>query len=164
MDPLSPLLHQLDTAYDRKAWHGPTLKGVLRGVDEALASWRPAPERHTIWELAVHCAYWKYVVRRRITGEKQGSFPLDGSNWFARPDGTATWKADLRLLHDTHRALRATVADLDETDLARRSRSYTLAELIAGVAAHDLYHAGQVQLMKRLAAETELRPYRAPSP
>ncbi|NNF58276.1 MAG: hypothetical protein HKN04_08535 [Rhodothermaceae bacterium] len=84
MDPLSLLLHRLDTAYDHKAWHGPTLKGVLRGVD---------------------------------------------------------------------------VAALDPLDLNRHSSNYTLGELIAGVAAHDLYHAGQIQLMKRLAAESTLAPY-----
>ena len=101
------LLHQLDTAFDKKAWHGPTLKGVLRGVDGQFASWRPAPERHTIWELTVHCAYWKYTVRRRLLDEKRGAFPLKGSNWFTRPDdGDANWKADLKLLTDTHRSLR----------------------------------------------------------
>lgn len=156
MSPLDLLLHQLDTAYDHKAWHGPTLKGVLRGVDEHLAAWRPADGRHTIWELAVHCAYWKYTVRRRLLGEKRGSFPLDGSNWFRRPDGEARWKDELRLLEETHRALRDTVAGLDESDLARTSGRYTVAELVAGVAAHDLYHAGQIQLMKRLAAEPAL--------
>lgn len=156
MTPLDLLLHQLDTAYDRKAWHGPTLKGVLRGVDDELASWRPAPERHTIWELAVHCAYWKYTVRRRIAGERRGAFPLDGSNWFPRPDGTARWTDERTLLDDTHRALRKAVAALAPADLGRASGRYTLAKLIAGIAAHDLYHAGQIQLMKRLAAEPAL--------
>lgn len=161
MTPHALLLHQLDTAYAAKAWHGPTLKGVLRGVDEGLASWRPAPDRHTIWELAVHCAYWKYTVRRRITGEKRGAFPLDGSNWFARPDGEAVWKQELRLLDDIHRSLRDAVAALAPADLERPSGQYTLAELIAGAAAHDLYHAGQIQLMKRLAAEARLAPHAA---
>ena len=159
MDSLTLLLHQLDTAYDRKAWHGPTLKGVLRGVDEALASWRPAPERHTIWELTVHCAYWKYTVHRRITGERRGSFSLEGSNWFTLPDGVADWKNERRLLDDTHRAHRETVAAFALSDLDRKSSTYTLSELIAGAAAHDLYHAGQIQLMKRLAAESRLSPY-----
>jgi len=161
MESRSLLLHQLDTAFDKKAWHGPTLKGVLRGVNEQLASWRPALDRHTIWELMVHCAYWKYTVRRRIIGEKRGAFPLKGSNWFTRPDGQANWKADLRLLTDTHRSLREAVDDLDDAklDTIPSGSTHTFAQLIAGVAAHDLYHAGQIQLMKRLAAEQDLTSF-----
>ena len=157
------LLHQLDTAFDKKAWHGPTLKGVLRGVDEQRASWRPAPERHTIWELMVHCAYWKYTVRRRILDEKRGAFPLKGSNWFTRPDGEAKWKADLKLLTDTHRSLREAVEDLDEArlDTVPSGSTNTFAQLIAGVAAHDLYHAGQIQLMKRLAGEQTIQSFKS---
>src|SRR5690606_13952831 len=162
MTPLALLLHGIDTAYDHKAWHGPTLKGALRGVDEALASWRPAAERHTIWELAVHCAYWKYTVRRRITGEARGAFPLEGSNWFRRPDGEARWAEERRLLDAEHAALRAAVAALDPAALDRApdGGAHTLAQLVAGAAAHDLYHAGQIQLMKRLAREASLTPHR----
>jgi len=155
------LLHHLDTAFDTKAWHGPTLKGVLRGVDEQLASWRPAPERHTIWELMVHCAYWKYTVRRRILGEKRGAFPLKGSNWFTRPDVEANWNTELRLLTDTHRSLRDAVESLAaaKLDVVPVGSTHTFAQLISGVAAHDLYHAGQIQLMKRLAGDTDLKSF-----
>ena len=155
------LLHQIDTAFDKKAWHGPTLKGVLRGVNEELASWRPAADRHTIWELMIHCAYWKYTVRRRITGEKRGGFSLNGSNWFERPSGDANWKAELKLLTATHRSLREAVENIDVglLDTIPTGSTHTLAQLIAGIAAHDLYHAGQIQLMKRLAGEQKLAPY-----
>ncbi|MDX1438769.1 MAG: DinB family protein [Rubricoccaceae bacterium] len=155
------LLHQLDTAFDTKAWHGPTLKGVLRGVDVEMASWRPAADRHTIWELMIHCAYWKYTVRRRILDEKRGAFPLDGSNWFVRPEKDASWKDELNLLYETHRSLREAVEKLSSSklDTIPEGSSHSFTELIAGVAAHDLYHAGQIQLMKRLAAERRLASY-----
>ena len=150
------LLSQLDQAYDRRSWHGPNLRGSLRGLTPAQAAWRPGPRRHNIWELAVHAAYWKYAVRRRLTGEKRGSFALKGSNFFARPtDPTAaSWKDDLALLEYSHRALRATVASLSERDLARvpAGGSFRVLEMVQGIAAHDLYHAGQIQLLKRLMA------------
>lgn len=156
------LLHQIDTAFDAKSWHGPTLKGVLRGVDENLAAWRPAPDRHTIWELMVHCAYWKYTVRRRIIDEKRGGFPLKGSNFFERPDGQAKWKAELRLLNDVHRSLREAVECLPvaKHDTISEGSKHTYTQLISGVAAHDLYHAGQIQLMKRLAGEQGLASFK----
>ena len=157
------LLALLDEAFDRKAWHGPTLTGALRGVTAAEAAWRPAAGRHTVWELAVHCAYWKYAVRRRITGERRGSFPHAGSNWFPRPKnlGEAAWRADLELLSEQHRLLRQTVSALPASALGAGPAGERRAHMIRGIAAHDLYHAGQVSLLKRMAAGG--RPSRAAS-
>ena len=156
VDPaLSPYLSLLDEAFERKAWHGPNLRGTLRGVTAVEAAWRPGPGRHSVWELAVHAAYWKYAVRRMLTGEKRGSFRFPGSNWFARPVGrpsAADWKKDLAALGEEHRLLKTAISRLRARDLGRRPRGskYTNARLIQGVAAHDLYHAGQIQLVKRL--------------
>lgn len=162
--PLRLLVDFLDEAFDHKSWHGTTLLGSLRGVTAGRASWRPSPKRHNIWELTVHAAYWKYAVRRQITGEKRGTFAYDGSNWFIRPEPGARgssladkatdriWKADVRLLVDEHRRLRDAVATLDPRTLMRPipGRRYSVAYLVRGIAAHDLYHAGQIQLLKKL--------------
>src|SRR5262245_15169856 len=69
------LLRMLDEAYKTRTWHGPNLRQSLRGISARQAAWRPGPRRHNIWEETLHAAYWKYVVRRRITGEKRGAFP-----------------------------------------------------------------------------------------
>lgn len=148
------LLELIDEAFEKRAWHGPNLRGVLRGVTAEEAAWRPAPGRHNIWELTVHAAYWKYAVRRRITGAKRGSFTLDGSNWFARPDGDASeaaWKRDVALLVSEHKQLRAVVADYLR-DTRKPAEKYLFQ--IRGIAMHDLYHAGQIQILKRLFAAT----------
>lgn len=150
------MLDLVDRGFDRQAWHGPNLMGALRGVSVEEAVYRPKPHRHNIWELAVHAAYWKYAIRRRITGEKRGSFAYEGSNFFSRPDGRgateAAWKADLALLKRMHRELRAAVATLRPADLARLSpkKKWTVAQEVAGIANHDIYHAGQIQLLRRL--------------
>ena len=150
------LLDLIDEAFDHKAWHGTTLLGAIRGVAAAQASWRPGPRRHNIWEVTVHGAYWKYAVRRRLTGEKRGAFSVKGSNWFRRPGpgGSSDWAADVKLLIDEHRRLREAVAACPSSSLRRRVRgssSQTAAYIICGIAAHDLYHAGQIQLLKKLA-------------
>lgn len=138
----------LDEAYEKQAWHGPNLRGALRGVSAHLAAWRPAAARHNIWELAVHAAYWKYAVRRRLTGEKKGSFPLEGSNFILRPqeETEEAWKEDLALLGTQHRLLRETVLKLPPVGFTPKA-----ARMIRGVAMHDVYHAGQITLLKRLA-------------
>jgi uncharacterized damage-inducible protein DinB len=150
-------LHLLDTSYERKAWHGPNLRGSLRGVAPATAAWRPGKGRRNIWEIAVHAAYWKYAVRRRLLGEPRGAFPLSGSNWFPRPQemSTGAWRADLDVLAQAHRELRDAVAGLRPADLGARpgGSKYSNRDLIAGIAAHDVYHAGQIQVLKRLAGQ-----------
>jgi len=147
-------LRLLDEAYDRKAWHGPNLRGALHGLTARQAAWRPAPGRHNVWELAVHAAYWKYAVRRRVLGEKRGSFGEPGSNWFERPGarGERAWRADRDRLDQEHRRLRAAVAGLGARDLWRSQPGTTrrLADLILGAALHDVYHTGQVRLLKTL--------------
>jgi hypothetical protein len=148
MDSRELLLGLLDEAFGKKAWHGPNLKGAIRGLTAAQAAWRAAPGRHNIQELTVHAAYWKYAVRRRLTGEKRGSFGEPGSNWFARPDkpDAAAWKKDVATLIAQHKELRRMIVDLPATALRDRAK----LRLIWGIAAHDLYHAGQIQLLKRL--------------
>jgi hypothetical protein len=151
------LVRLIDEGFDARAWHGTPLRGAVRGLTAAQAAWRPAPGRHNIWEIVVHCAYWKYAVRRRLTGEKRGSFALKGSNWFARPTRgeaakDAAWKRDVALLLEEHRKLREAIADLKPAVLHRVSRGsrYTPVAFAQGIAAHDLYHAGQIQLLKTL--------------
>jgi hypothetical protein len=148
------LLDMLNRAFTGSGWHGTTLLGSLRGVSPRQALWRPAPGRHNVWELALHAAYWKYVVRRRITGgTERGAFPRGPSNWpVPRHTTEKAWREDLRLLTRMHAELTAAVASLSPRKLAARSPSgkWTYAQMIHGVAGHDLYHTGQIQLIKRL--------------
>lgn len=148
------LLASVDAGFDRPSWHGPNLRGALRGVTREQAACRVAEGRHNIWELVVHSAYWKYDIRRRLTGEQPHSFALEGSNFWTRPvHGTdAEWRADLALLLDEHRQLRAAVEAFPASRWARKApgKPFNFEGLVRGIAAHDLYHAGQIQLLKRL--------------
>ena len=151
------LLAVLDQAYNRQSWHGTNLRGSIRRVSAAAASWRPAVNRHNIWETVVHAAYWKYAAARRFTRGARGSFPLKGSNWFVRPvdDAHATeqaWRSDVELLDRMHALLRGAVVRLTPRDLAATPAGKKVSNfaLLSGIAAHDLYHAGQIQLLKKL--------------
>lgn len=151
---LADLLTALDAAYNTRSWHGTNLRGSIRGLSAGQAVWRPAPARHNIWEVVVHAAYWKYTVVRRFTGAARGSFALKGSNWFERSDGSDErgWKRDVALLDEQHRLLRDAIASLPPRQLDRTPRGAKVSNftLLSGIVAHDLYHAGQIQLIKRL--------------
>ena len=151
---LELLLHQLSLAYDQRSWHGPNLRGSLRGVTPEIAAWRPMPGRHNVWELAVHCAYWKYRVCRLVSSTPPPAFSLKGSDWFERPvDATAAaWTRDLALLDDWHAELLAAAQAIDPERLDEKpgNSEFTFAELVSGAAAHDFYHAGQIRLVRRM--------------
>jgi hypothetical protein len=154
---MAVLIRILDEAYENKAWHGPNLKGSIRGLSPEQAVWRPDPRRRNIAEQVIHAAYWKYAVRRRLRGDDRGSFPLKGSNWFlvAGPISAAEWKSNTALLDSEHRLLRQAIVEFPSErlfDLAQGGKFTNLA-IISGIASHDVYHAGQIQLLKRLQSE-----------
>ncbi|HEV2521373.1 MAG TPA: DinB family protein [Candidatus Acidoferrales bacterium] len=155
------LLSLLDEAYKRAAWHGPNLRGSIRGVTAREAAIRPGAGRHNIWEIVVHAAYWKYRVRARLLGEKRGSFSIPGSNWFVRPADRSenVWRADLALLDAEHQRLRKAVLSIraENLDCPARGSKNTARRLIAGIAFHDVYHAGQIQLIKRVLRTGKFR-------
>lgn len=163
----------LEGAFAGKAWQGPTLSGSLRGVTTAQALWCPAPGRKCIWEQTLHATYWKWTIARILAIAAQGveraeaefaAFPRSPSNWPATPPrdrcDEAAWKRDRSLLASVHRRL------MEHADAIRASRmlerpspkhQYAIGFYIAGAAAHDAYHTGQVQLIKRLMP-ANLRP------
>ncbi len=154
------LLALVEEGFQKAAWHGPNLRSALRGVSAAEAAWRPGKGRHNIWELTVHAAFWKYAVAKRLTGSKEHEFPEKGTNWFARDEGMSKgeaekkWKRDLALLGKTHKELRAAIGGLKEQELDRRcrgSRQMAMQNMV-GIAMHDVYHAGQIQVLRKLYA------------
>ena len=153
MSSIRSLLGLLEEGFQRRAWHGTNLLGSIRGLSPAAAAWRPAPGRHNIWELIVHCAYWKYAVTRQLTGAKPGSFAYQGSNFFERNRGTrADLARDVALLKRCHAELVAAVKRVKPAQLGKKPAGgkWTRQRSIVGAAFHDTYHTGQIQLVKRL--------------
>jgi len=160
--PIPLLVELIQPAPGRSGWHGgPTPVGALRGVSAEQAWWRPTPRRKSIWTLTLHIAYWNYAVRRQLEGGERGAFPRAPSNWPlppASPD-PRRWAEDVALLKEEHARLVRVAAGASPRMLGRRpptSRHWTYGELIVGIAAHDAYHTGQIQLMKRLWRERHL--------
>lgn len=132
---------------------GATPLGCLRGVSAEQAAWKPAGDRHSIWELALHIAYWKYAVRRILEDSGRGSFPRSPSNWPSVPEPAdeAAWKRDRALLRDEHTKLVEVVGAFDPKRLDETgTKTYRFVDLIYGIVMHDTHHVGQIQLMKRL--------------
>jgi hypothetical protein len=148
------ILDFLDHAFDKQSWHGTNLRGSLRGLKLKELLFRLGKNRHCIWEIALHCAYWKYIIYRKITNSKKGEFPRAPSNFPTIPRNPALkdWKKDLLLLEEMHKKLLGAVKKINIGKLSAKApgSKWKYEELIYGVASHDLYHAGQIQLLKRL--------------
>jgi hypothetical protein len=135
------LLDYLDSAFNKRSWHGPNLRSSLRGVPAGIASKRIAG-RKTIWEQTLHAAFWKHRAASWLGAPER--LPWPGQNW-PRPSGSsqADWRRDLQALEQVHQRLREAVACAKSLD--RRA-----TWLVYGAAAHDIYHAGQIRLLRRL--------------
>jgi hypothetical protein len=141
------LLTALDTAFDKLSWHGPNLMGTIRGVRAAEAAIAAIPGRKTIWDQVLHAAFWKQRVLNQATGISE-KFPRRVRNWPGAITDVSerAWRADVRLLRDLQARLRAAVEALPTNRLDAKT-----AWRIQGAAAHDLYHAGQISLLRRIA-------------
>ena len=154
-DPRVPLLLEVvEQAFHAPSWHGTPLWGSLRGVTPREALWRPRAGRHCIWEIALHTAYWKCMVRRRLVRDAEIAFPRTPANWPSLPERptAAAWRADRALLAAEHTRLIRAIRALDPVLLGRKGwrSKWSNAQHVYGIASHDLYHAGQIQLLKRL--------------
>ena len=141
---VSLLLQSLDYAFDRPGWQGPNLARSVRGVSAQRAA-QSTGGRRSIWEQILHAAYWKQRVINLLIGTQP--FPRKGSNWPRLPPekNERNWKADVKLLHEIHVKLRAAVAGIDPKKLNGKT-----TRLILGAAAHDVYHTGQIRLLRRM--------------
>jgi hypothetical protein len=142
----------LREGYGPGAWHGPDLQTALADVTPALAYWRPAAGRHNIAEIAVHHAFYAHSVSGRL-GAALEPFALDGDDWFPiSATGPLTWPQVLDLVERQQRQLADAIAAIEGGRTASALSETERFDLILGITCHAVYHAGQVQLIKRLHA------------
>jgi uncharacterized damage-inducible protein DinB len=148
------IAEQLRRAFEGDAWHGPALLELLQDVDAATAAAKPLPDVHSIWELVLHVAVWDAAACRRLNGEESQPEGLD--NFPLVPKHTeAAWRKAVGDAKRAHDALVKMVAALPESRLRERvpGKKYDFYFMLHGVAQHELYHAGQIAILKKAAKE-----------
>ena len=155
MSECTRLADQIRRAFEGEAWHGDSIHEILDGVNAATASARPIKNAHTIWELVLHIAAWDDAVTRRAEGtvvnlSEKENFPpvIDTSE--------AAWRKAVEHLKATHERLVKTVTEFQDSRLPQqvqgKSQSYyTFFYMFSGIVQHELYHAGQITLLKKVA-------------
>lgn len=152
MTEIERILDQLKRAYEGNAWHGPSVREVLAGVTAQQAHSRPLQNAHSIWELVHHIAVWEDAGRRRLEGDRAEINISSPDDWPPADDlSEAAWDQAKAALDRGHEALRKAIAGLDESRLDEPILAglSTVYVTLHGVIQHDLYHAGQIAMLKK---------------
>lgn len=145
------LTRVLDEGYGAGAWHGPDLKAALDEVSPELAFWRLSPQRHNIAEVALHHAYCARSARGQLSGTAPEPFVLEGEDWFELSDPKVlSWSQIQTAVEQEQSRLGAVVADIAAGRAPSRLSDAERFNLVLGITCHAIYHAGQIQLLKRL--------------
>ena len=157
MNEIARIVDQLEREHAGDPWHGSPLSAILDGVTWQQAAAKPLADAHSIWEIVLHMTGWKNETRRRLSGAPAGE-PENG-DWPAVGQTSAErWTEALEHLELAHRLLVSAVKDFPEPDLYvptndARNRELgvgvTYYELLHGIVQHDVYHAGQIAILKK---------------
>ena len=155
MNEIERIADQLDRQYGGEPWHGPSLKAILGAVTAREAASRPLATGHTIWELVLHITAWKNEVRHRLAGGAAGE-PHEGDWPAVGPMTEEAWTPALDRLDLAHKLLLSAVRNFPEANLPTPTNdprcgglAPTSYELLLGVIQHDVYHSGQIALLKK---------------
>jgi uncharacterized damage-inducible protein DinB len=151
MSEVRRLKSQLRRAFEGVAWHGPSLMELLADVAAERAAAKPIAGAHSIWEIVLHIAFWEDLSRQRAEGDDTQNQAEDG--WFTVTDSSEeAWQEALKKLKSTNEALRETIAKLDDAQLDDivAGQPYSIYFMLHGCIQHDLYHAGQIALLKKM--------------
>jgi len=150
MKEINEILDQLEINFRGDAWHGPSVMRLLADVSAEQAAAKTVQNMHSIWELGLHIKVWKDAPRRRLAGETFE--PTSEEDWPEVTDTSeAAWENTLKELEASHEQLAEAVSKLDDSQLHEPATGtdYSNYFMIHGVIQHDLYHAGQIALLKK---------------
>ena len=152
MTEIERILDQLKRAYGGDAWHGPAVREVLAGVTAEQAAARPLRNAHSIWELTQHIAVWEDAGRRRLGGDPAQIALASPEDWPPPDDKSeAAWEQAKAALDRGHEAFRQAIARVDESRLDEPivEGLSSIYVTLHGIIQHDLYHAGQIAMLKK---------------
>lgn len=142
---------QIERSHKGPAWHGPSVNKLLDGVSAEAASLRPVSGGHTIWELVLHIAAWENAALTAVTGGVMPEEPEDGDWQIPEAPSVEAWSRAIGKLKITQSALEEALDAFPEERLGATvpGREYSFYFLLHGIAQHNLYHAGQIALLKK---------------
>ena len=145
------IVDQMERAFEGDAWHGFSMSEILTCITADQAAAHPIPEAHSIWEIVLHTSVWQRTVRERLQGKPIVSLP-DEEDWPPVTDtSSSAWTTAARELRAEYELLRKEALQWRDRELGEtiEGQRYTVYEMLHGVIQHNLYHAGQIALLKK---------------
>jgi uncharacterized damage-inducible protein DinB len=149
------VLNHLEYTFEKEAWQ-PSLAMAVDGLTARQAAWKPAAERHSIWQIVRHITHWKQAVLAALEGNPGDHEALERTDWAEASGDDGVWQADVRTLHAVSRRLIEIARASDEAGLSRpvaTAKGYPdqpLALRLTRTFTHDIYHAGQIRYLRAL--------------
>jgi uncharacterized damage-inducible protein DinB len=150
MSEIQTIIDELKNIHDGDAWHGPSLKEILSGVNAGQAAAKPLANAHSIWELILHVAAWEGVFIRRLAGLRMNE-PEEGDFPAVTDASEEAWRQRLNSFDEGHSRLIEAVAALTDERMSEivPGKDYTVEYMLRGLMRHHVYHAGQIALLKK---------------
>ncbi len=149
------VLDHLEYTFEKEAWQ-PPLAMAVEGITARQAAWKPAPERHSIWQIVRHVTHWKQGVLAALDGNPPDYGTIENTDWPEISGDDGAWRADVRALHAVSMKLKERVAAASDRDLSSPIATYkgvadqAMAIRVVRTATHDIYHAGQIRYLRAL--------------
>ena len=152
MTEIDRIADQLERGFSGDAWHGDPLLKILEGVTAKQAAATPIAHAHSIWEIVNHIRAWRSAVEARLNGQVR---ELAGAaDWPPVTDTSEqSWRDCIRDLVHRHESFMKAVRAFPESKLNHNApnRDHSYYVLLHGMVQHDLYHAGQIAILKKAA-------------
>ena len=151
MKEIDRIVDQLKRSFEGEAWHGPSVREVLANVNSDKANAHPISAGHSIWEITEHIGGWMHYVSKRLEGEQFEATPEQDWPLIAGKDEQA-WQQTQQNLEKGYLKLVSAISRLKDEDLENKyvpGKDYTVYFLLHGVIQHNLFHAGQISLLKK---------------
>lgn len=150
MTEIERIVAEYDRVLHGNAWHGDPIWEILDSISAECAAYRPIAGAHTIWELVLHMTFWEGVGARRLIGQRAG---LDETLNFPAPPAAidVNWQKTRDAFRTSNQEFREALAKLDAARLDELSAAgkRTFYDEAHGVIQHNVYHAGQIALLKK---------------
>ncbi len=150
------VLSHLEYTFEKEAWQ-PSLAMAIDGLTAMQAAWKPAPPRHSIWQIVRHVTRWKVAAFDDWRGGKPNYTEIDRGDWQEASGSDATWQRDVQALREVSQQIMTWTQGLTEAELSRAAggegaadAANALAVRMQRMGTHDIYHAGQIRYLRAL--------------
>lgn len=151
---VNQLADTMDNVFNGDPWYGDSILKQLSEVSFDVANKRPAVINKSIAEILQHMINWRILAIEKMDGDALYEIEMNSTNdWNAvELENQQDWDLLVQKLEDTQDRIIEMIKSKDQDFLEQRvpGRNYSFNFLIEGIIQHDIYHLGQIGLMKRM--------------